>query len=845
MRVPVRWLREYVDFEGSVEELAELLSLSGSEVEGIEWLGAPHEPDNLALFRVGRVLTKERHPNADKLWLCTVDVGPEGGGVHQIVCGAQNFTAGDTVAVSLAGATLENGLKLRKANLRGVESDGMMLSEQELGFEQASPGIVVAPAQWTVGAPLSDYLPVAEAVLDIEVTPNRPDCQSVYGIAREVAAAAGLALAPPPLAEPPESGAPAAQALAVEIADPDLCMRYGARVIRGVTVGDSPVWLKARLTHAGMRPINNVVDVTNYVMLALGEPLHAFDAAKIRGARLIARRARVGEHIVTLDGVDRVLQPDNLVIADSERALVIAGIFGAIDAEVDEATTDLVLEAATFDGPNVMRTSKEVGWRSEASARFEKGLDPCYVPPGLAMASRLFHELCGGAVAPGVVDVWGTRPPAPVRLRYRPSDSDELLGLAVTPTEQADVLRRLECEVQGGELPGDETAFLVTPPPFRRDLERPVDLIEEVGRIHGLENLPETLPRRREAVGLLTREQQVRRAIADSLAGAGLDEVVAYSFIGREALAKLGLAPGDRRVAPVALINPMSAEQAVMRTLLLPGLLGVVAANLDRQADRVSVFELGRVYLPSARGAVPAPVPGHKDTPPPWPADERETVGIALCGPVAAESWTGAPRLTDFYTVKGFVERLLGGLSVAGATFERSAEPFLHPGKSADLLLGDERVGYLGLLRSDVGERFGIATQAVYVAELAVAPLAACGLGTALFEDLVTLPPANQDLAVVVSADVPATQVLEVVRRAGGRLLREASVFDVYEGDQVPPGKRSLAVRLVLRSAERTLTDKDVSGVRRKVLAALERELEATLRQLADQTDDSSPTTGD
>ena len=388
--------------------------------------------------------------------------------------------------------------------------------------------------------------------------------------------------------------------------------------------------------------------------------------------------------------------------------------------------------------------------------------------------------------------------------------------------------------MQGGELPGDETAFLVTPPPFRRDLERPVDLIEEVGRIHGLENLPETLPRRREAVGLLTRDQQVRRAIADSLAGAGLDEVVAYSFIGREAFAKLGLAPGDRRAAPVALVNPMSAEQAAMRTLLLPGLLGVVAANLDRQADRVSVFELGRVYLPAAAADLPAPVPGHKDTAPPWPADERETVGIALCGPVAAESWTGAPRATDFYTVKGFVERLLGSLAVAGATFERSAEPFLHPGKSADLLLGDERVGYLGLLRSDVGQRFGIEARAVYVAELAVAPLAARGLGTALFEDLVTLPPANQDLAVVVPADVPAAQVLEVVRRAGGRLLREASVFDVYEGDQVPPGKRSLAVRLVLRSAERTLTDKDISGVRRKVLAALERELEATLRQLAE-----------
>jgi phenylalanyl-tRNA synthetase beta chain len=837
MKVPVRWLREYVDYDGTVEELAELLSLSGSEVEGIEWRGAPHEPDNLALFRVGRVLTKERHPNADKLWLCTVDVGPESGGVHQIVCGAQNFAAGDTVAVSLAGATLENGLKLRKANLRGVESDGMMLSEQELGFEQESPGIVVAPSAWTVGALLNDFLPVAEAVLDIEVTPNRPDCQSVYGIAREVAAATGLPLAPPPLAEPPESGAPAAQAIAVEIADPDLCARYGARVIRGVTVGESPVWLKARLTQAGMRPINNVVDVTNYVMLAVGQPLHAFDAAKIRGGRLVARRARAGEHIVTLDGIDRVLQSDNLVIADTERALVIAGVFGAVDAEVDEATSDLVLEAATFDGPNIMRTSKEVGWRSEASARFEKGLDPCYVPPGLTMAARLFHELCGGAVAPGVVDVWGERPSAPPRLRYHPSDSDELLGLAVAPAEQADILRRLECAVEGSEMPADEAGLVVTPPPFRRDLERPVDLIEEIGRIHGLQNLPETLPRRREAVGLLTREQQVRRAIADSLCGAGLNEVVAYSFIGREALTRLGLKDGDRRAVPVALINPMSAEQSVMRTLLLPGLLGVVAANLDRQAERAGVFELGRVYLRSRGGDAAASalahVPGHKDTPPPWPADERETVGIALCGPVAAEGWTGASRVTDFYTIKGFVERLLAGLAVTVATFERSAEPFLHPGKSADLVLGDQRVGYLGLLRSDVALRFAIEAQEVYVAELAVAPLAAHGLATALFEDLVSLPPASQDLAVVVAADVPAAQVLDVVRRAGGRLLREASVFDVYEGDQVPPGKRSLAVRLVLRSADRTLNDKDITGVRRKVLAALERELDATRRQLA------------
>ncbi len=640
-----------------------------------------------------------------------------------------------------------------------------------------------------------------------------------------------MPLAPPPVDEPPVSGAPAGESIAVEIADPDLCARYGARVIRGVKAGPSPAWLKARLTHAGMRPINNVVDVTNYVMLAVGQPLHAFDATKIRGARLIVRRARPGEHIVTLDGIDRTLRPDNLVIADTERPLVIAGIFGAIDAEVDEHTTDLVLEAATFSGPNIMHTSKDVGWRSEASSRFEKGLDPCYVPPGLAMASRLFHELCGGAVAPGAVDIWGRRPQTPPRLRYRPEMSDRLLGLAVSPAEQADILQRLECEVESaaGEAPVSESGLIVSPPPFRRDLERPVDLVEEVGRIHGLENLPETLPRR-DVVGLLTKDQQVRRRITDTLTGAGLDEVVVYSFVAPEAIAQLGLGEGDRRSAPVALANPMSAEQSVMRTTLVPGLLTTVAANLARQAERVRIFEQGRAYLPTIAGDLPAPAPGAKDAPQSWPLDELEMLAIAVCGPVVAEGWTGVPRPTDFFTLKGYVERLLAGLDIDGAVFERSIEPFLHPGKSADLVLGGERLGALGMLRPDVAQRYGIDDRPVYVAELAVAPLAARGLPVALFDDLVTFPPAIQDLAVVVAADVPAAQVLDVVRRAGGKLVREASIFDVYEGDQVEAGKRSLAVRLVMRSEERTLTDKDITGVRRKVVAALERELGAALR---------------
>ena len=395
-------------------------------------------------------MTREKHPNADKLSLCTVDVGERNGGVRQIVCGADNFEAGDVVAVSMSGAVLENGLKLKKANLRGVESDGMMLSEQELGYEEKSPGIVVLPAEWTVGAPLQDYLPVSEAVLELELTPNRPDCFSIYGIAREVAAASGAELAPPPTAGPAVlGGAPADESIAVEVVDADLCPRYGARVIRGMKVGDSPAWLKARLTHAGMRPISNIVDVTNYVMLGWGQPLHAFDAGKIDGGTLIARRAKEGEKIVTLDEVERTLDGQMLVIADVEKPLVIAGVFGSVDAEVDDTTTDVVLEAANFSGPSILRTEMHTGIRSEASNRFEKGLDPALVPGGLDFACRLFAELCDGTVAPGMVDVWGGAA-EPRRLTYRPAKADALLGYPVPAAEQASLLRRLECEVSEG-----------------------------------------------------------------------------------------------------------------------------------------------------------------------------------------------------------------------------------------------------------------------------------------------------------------------------------------------------------------------------------------------------------
>jgi phenylalanyl-tRNA synthetase beta chain len=822
MRVPVSWLREYVAFDGSVEELAELLSMSGSEVENIEWMGAPRDSENLARFVVGRVLTRQKHPNADKLSLCTVDVRESNGGVRQIVCGADNFQAGDTVAVSLTGAVLQGGLKLRKAAIRGVESDGMMMSEKELGYEEDSAGIVILPSDWTVGAPLAQYLPVAEAVLEIEVTPNRPDCFSVYGIAREVAAAAGLPLAAPPVTEPPTGGAPAEADIAVEVIDADLCPRYAARVIRGLHIAESPPWLKARLTHAGMRPISNVVDVTNYVMLAVGQPLHAFDRANIEGGRLIVRRAEQGERIVTLDEVERTLDSGDLVIADVRRPLVIAGVFGAVDAEVSHQTVDVVLEAANFNGPNILRTEHRTGIRSEASNRFEKGLDPQLAPWGLAMAARLFHELCGGTVAPGTIDVRGELP-VPPRLCLRPQRCDSLLGLPVPAAEQAAILRRLECTVEegGGEL-------FVTPPSFRSDLEREVDLIEEVGRITGLGLVPETLPARRGAVGGLTVEQKLRRAAYDALAGCGLDEIATYTFISRESLASLGLADDDVRSRPLALANPMSAEQAVMRTTLLPGLLGALHENLTRQKRALQLFEGGHIYLEDDQ-TVPAPAHAAGGVPVSLP-HEPEMVGLALLGPLHPENWTGLGRPTDYYALKGVVERLLAAVGVAGAEFVPAQEPFLHPGKSATLLFGERPAGWLGLLRPDVAARFGVEEGEVYAAELSLEEIFRHTVPVPLFTDLLTFPPASQDLSVVVDVDVPAADVLALVRRAGGKLLHEVYLFDVYEGDQVPPGKRSLALRLTMRSPERTLTDKDIGTVRQRVLSALDKEYGATLR---------------
>jgi phenylalanyl-tRNA synthetase beta chain len=805
MKAPLSWLREYVAIDLPVEELAERLAMTGTEVERVDWVGVPRDEDVLERFVIGKVLTCEPHPNSDHLSVCVVDTGE--GEARTIVCGAPNVAAGQTVPVALPGAVMPNGMVIKDAKLRGVKSSGMICSEEELGLAPKSDGIVVLPDEWSVGDLVSDYLPISEAILEVEVTPNRPDCLSIRGLAREIAAITGADFDEDLSQDVPWGTRPVHDDVCIEVWDEDLCPRYAARVVRGVRIADSPTWLKARITHAGMRPVNNVVDVTNYVMWALGEPMHAFDLATVRGAKIIARRARPSEPITTLDGVKRVLTEDMLVIADAERASVIAGLMGSLDSEVTDCTTDLLLEAATFSGASLMRTSGALGLRSEASTRFEKGLDQNLDIPALDMACRMIVEICGGEVSVGTIDVKADDV-APWEVRLRPARVHDVLGQEVPASEMESILGSLGCNV----VDCGEDDLCVTVPTFRRDLEREIDLVEEVARIHGLDQLPSTLPGRPEGRGGLSPDQARLRLVEDVWCGAGLNQVLTYSFTDSGVHDRLRLTADDPRRRVVGIQNPLSGDQSVMRTLLLPGLLATAARNLSVREERVHIFETGMTFHPGADVL---------------PREVRRT-GLLLVGPWPPHSWLREEVPTDFYLAKGLVDRLLAALGVC-ASYSISSEPFLHPGKAARLELEGETLGWVGEVHPLVLQAHGLPAGAV-AAEMDLDRLLAAVPAEPVFEDLLTYPALEQDLALVVDKTLPAAEVVKVVSAVGGPLLREVRVFDLYEGAQLPEGKKSLALRLVFRSAERTLSESEVNDLRADMLSALKESIGADLR---------------
>jgi phenylalanyl-tRNA synthetase beta chain len=802
MRVPLFWLNEYTRPDLRAHELADRLAMTGTEVERVE----THGVAALENFVVGRVLEAGKHPDADRLSVCLVDIGQ--GEPSQIVCGAPNVAAGQTVAVARPGAVMPDGTTLRKAKLRGQESNGMILAEDELAIGTDHAGITVLATDGAgpaPGTPLADVLPIATDVLVLEITPNRPDCLGIYGVAREVHAATGAHLELPPWqADPGSTGEVPRSVAEVSVECPDLCPRFTARVFEDVTIAPSPPWLKARLMAAGQRPISNVVDITNYVMLLTGQPLHAFDLDRVAGHRLTVRRANPGEQVETLDGQLRTLDPDVVLIADAEGPTSIAGVMGGARSEVAPETTRVLMEAANWDGANIHRTSLKLGLRSEASGRFEKQLQPEQALEAQAVAAQLMVELCGARLLPGTIDVGGDGPP-PRTIRLRDARVASLLGAAIPRPRSRQILEALEFTAV--DTPD---GLDVTVPAFRRsDITREADLVEEVARIDGVQELPATLPPRRGASGRLTSRQRLRRAVADALTAQGLHEVVGWSFVGPDVAARLRL--GDRPV--VELENPMSAEQSRLRTTILGSLLDVARRNQARGAGTLRLFEAGAVYLPRGAGEQP---------------DEPHHVGVLISGEVRPASWRDPqPRDADFFAAKGVLTGVLDRLRMPWSV-EPGEEPFLHPGRAARVLVDGAAVGWLGELHPGIAAEWDLnGTMAAFEVDLDALPEPA----TAVFEDVTSYPEVREDIAVVVADRVSAAEVLAVVRGAGGPLLARAEVFDVYrDPERVGEGNVSLALRLSYRAADRTLTDAEVAQRREAIAAALADELQGRIR---------------
>jgi phenylalanyl-tRNA synthetase beta chain len=801
MRVPLRWLAEFVDAPGA-DAVAALLTDGGLEVESIERVG----PD-LSAARVGHVLARDKHPNADRLSVCRVDLG--GPDPVLIVCGAPNVAAGQKVAVVSPGATLPDGRKLEKAKIRGVVSMGMICSAKELGLAEESEGILVLDADAPVGVPLEQVITAGDRVLEVALTPNRGDCASLLGIAREVRARVGGSLRIPETAVD-EQGTPAAQTVRVAIDAPDACPRYCARVVRGVRVGPSPAWLVAKVEAAGMRSINVVVDVTNLVLLELGQPLHAFDLATLRGGEIRVRRARPDEKIATLDGATRVLGADDLVIADAERAIAIAGVMGGAETEVSERSTDVLLESAHFDATSVRRTARRLGLSTEASYRFERQIDRAGVRRAVDRAARLLAEVAGGRVAPGIVEALGTAPPVVEEVALDPERVNRLLGTALDRTTMRQLLESLEIGVEdAGSGP-----LQCRIPTHRNDVQRPVDLTEEIARMHGYDRIARAMPRE-ELRPVTTPPARARIELArDALAGAGLTECMTLPFASGAELDRLGLDPGDARRRSVRVLNPLTEEESRLRTTLVPSLLGVAHANRTRQHAAVRAFEIGRVFAPGAPGELPV--------------ETRHAAGLVMRGEPGVWERAALPPL--FFEAKGAVEAVLERLGLVGAFRTDAGEPFLHPGASARIEVASRAVGSVGELHPEVSARFELdAPCAIFTLDLDA--LAAATPDPVRYREVSRQPSVRRDLAVLLPRDRAAGDVLAAIRSTAGPHLVDAAVFDRYEGRGVPAGRVSVAFRLVFQRPDRTLTDAEVARATERVVRMLADRFDGELRQ--------------
>lgn len=799
MLLPVEWLMEYVDLNIDIHDFCERMIMSGSNIEEVKEFGVEMEK-----VVVGKIISVKKHPDAEKLLICKTDIGQKD--LLQIVTGASNIFEGAFVPIVLAGGRLPGGKVIEKGTLRGIESEGMLCSAKELGYDDKvipvhhKDGIWILDGNFTPGQDIVSALGIRDHVVDFEITPNRPDCLSITGIAREAAATLG-GLLQYPITECKKERDDISDYISLEIMKPELCKRYVARVVKDIKVGPSPWWIQRRLMHAGMRPINNIVDITNYVMLEYGQPLHAFDITTIKGNRIIVDTAEDGKSFITLDGVERKLDKNTLMIKDAERDVAIAGVMGGLNSEIKDDTNTILIESANFLGDAVRRASKRLGLRTEASSRFEKGIDPNLADIAANRACRLIEDLEIGTVVKGIADCYPL-PVNPRTMSIRPDRINMILGTTISPDKMTKIFDGLEMDT---EL--DSNGIInVTPPTIRQDLYREEDFAEEVARIYGYDNLPSTLSKGHN-LSRVPYKRELRDIARNSLTGLGYNEIQTYSFVSPKGMDNLSIPEECRERNIVKLINPLGEENSTMRTMLTPNILEVMERNFSRNIPLVRCFELGNTFFnETGKDGLPC---------------EEESLVIGCYGPEES-----------FYTIKGIVVEFLNKMGVKRITFvAEDSDRAFHPGRCAAIKSGEEKIGTIGEIHPDVLKEYEIDIR-TYCCEMSFDKIVKLSDRTVLYSPLPKYPSTTRDIALVLDEDIPASKVEEQIRKNGDKILESVMLFDVYRGKQVPEGKKSIAFTLTYRKKDGTLTDEEVAPIHEKILKELKDRLEAALREI-------------
>ena len=802
MIVTYNWLKEFVDFQLSPQQLCDRLTMAGLEVDALEEIGG-----NLDSVIVAKLESVEKHPDADRLTVCQVNNGTE---TVQVVCGATNHKTGDLIALAQPGSVLPGDFKIKKSKIRGQVSQGMLCSEKELALAEDSPGIMILPGGLTLGEPVFTALGLKDFQIEIGLTPNRPDCLSVVGVAREVAALCQQELKLP-VSHVEEIEDPIENHAAVVIENEEGCPRYAARMVKNIKIGPSPDWMVRRLEAVGMRSINNVVDVTNYVMMELGHPLHAFDFRYLEDGKIVVKPAKAGEKFTTLDDQEHSLSAEDLMICDGQRPVAMAGVMGGLNSEVQSDTSTVLLEAAYFKPTMIRRTSKRHGLHTESSHRFERGADIDMIPVALDRAASLIAELADGQVASGMIDCY-PRQLDPVVIEISTPKVKKLLDIPISTDEVKQHLESIGLQPQAGD---NSDSLQVTVPSFRPDIEREVDLIEEVARLYGYGRIPVTMPVGTVDAKLPPLRQLLQKYLRQTMVASGFSEAINYSFVAVDSLNKIAIGADDRRLTQVKILNPLSEDQAVMRTSLVPSLLDTVSRNLNYRSSNLRLFELRPVFLTQS----------DRDQ-----CLEKLSLTAVMSGQRNPEGWSQDSSLVDFYDIKGVVEEILAKVNIYNVSFDSIvSQPYLHPGKSCQLVLGEKSLGFIGEVHPEVLNNFTI-EQPVYLFELDVDAIIASAGQYSQFKTLSKFPDVKRDSALLLDESISADQVMDIVNKSKIRLVESASIFDLYTGKGVPVGKKSLAIRVCYRDLEKTLTEAEVTKSHDKLIRSICHLLEAEIR---------------